>query len=741
LYQQEQISSSAMRLYNSQSCTPVATFVTGRKSPPKSYIPKEAYTRRASDSTTEDNSIYGHSFLYTGKTVKMRPKSSNSSPVGVKKQHYKASPKSFSYTTGTTASSVSVCDENIQTRVCSSEPFHFDIDLVKNLNPVENDDVPWDEEISRSSSSTLTSLISSKPSFSHERVRPSNPMISRSPFLTLSMSSEDFPWRSSEVSSVMLPSPCRVSRQHLTVADRSSSVWQNSSCQTPRHYNHHPIALSELECNDVRELPENLDFVEESKSRNNSNEKNSKDLNDGEVFTTDLSDFLTDTWIDFSFNSTESPFTSFIPIDPPSQPPSIAIEIKHPKAERDQMVLDKSNPFMKRLSQRLKKDGKTSFESLNLQRTSTNIPLQDRKIQREQNHHHISHITPPLKDKSDAHEVSDALLLVPSKIANPTLKAVSAFQPPVSKNIAKPLLGDLLQAKFHENHNSNELKLKRSHTEFFEYDTESESQSNNASDHDRDVLGPSTTLGIMFPAPTRDTAKFSKTFALKSSSASMEHVNGNNKIAKSAEHESVINRRKAYTNTTSKMPLDDVKRFHLNWDLHSNVRPNTIWALTLDETCWINNIQIDDSVSLGLFTAKNKQSSDDQRVAGKNKNVFYEVTSSKRVNQGEVIFAQGTYSLKDISRAVETMDISIFTADQIRDLVNLIATLEEQTVIRKHTAKPNYVYTNEWDELIAELQKLATPKKHLGAMLFMKTSLVTFDELRSSKYRVMLIFE
>lgn len=189
-----------MRLYNSESCTPVATVAPKKCPSPRSFVPAQGIKRSPS--------IRSPPVPRKSKQTTYRLGCQSPTP---RRLYYKNHPWLSHNDTVSTETSESF--DYITSR-CSSESFHFDIDVVKKTTSESTVQELCGESISKTSSSTLTT------DFSVDRQQPSVPLLLENKRVSSASDNHSFSdsedWRSGILSFSDLPPPCRVKYRQVS---------------------------------------------------------------------------------------------------------------------------------------------------------------------------------------------------------------------------------------------------------------------------------------------------------------------------------------------------------------------------------------------------------------------------------------------------------------------------------------------------------------------------------------------
>ncbi|KAL7568202.1 hypothetical protein ACA910_004204 [Epithemia clementina (nom. ined.)] len=185
----------------------------------------------------------------------------------------------------------------------------------------------------------------------------------------------------------------------------------------------------------------------------------------------------------------------------------------------------------------------------------------------------------------------------------------------------------------------------------------------------------------------------------------------------------------------TKPTLDPYRRFRVHWEPHDNVRSNTVWAMVHREKAWISEkIGKDHEEYNKLF----QEAKDPllKRAIKKEVNSFGltgTVIDAKRANNGGIVLARIKLSNHELARAIDGFDYDVLSADQIRALLPLLPTAEEEEKLRSSIAKAGgkHMLKSECEKFMASMLGIRHAKQKLDAMLFMKQFNVVIDGLKS----------
>ena len=184
----------------------------------------------------------------------------------------------------------------------------------------------------------------------------------------------------------------------------------------------------------------------------------------------------------------------------------------------------------------------------------------------------------------------------------------------------------------------------------------------------------------------------------------------------------------------TKPEVDPYRRFRVHWESHDNVRSNTVWAMVQRENRWTSgNMQLDLEEYNRLFQeAKDPLLKRHIKKEGK---LGATVIDAKRANNGGIVLARIKLSHHDIAKAIDGFDYDSLTADQIRALLPLLPTAEEEEKLRNNISKAGgkHMLKSECEKFMAAMLGVRQAKQKLDAMLFMKQFTVVIDGLKNGK--------
>jgi hypothetical protein len=179
---------------------------------------------------------------------------------------------------------------------------------------------------------------------------------------------------------------------------------------------------------------------------------------------------------------------------------------------------------------------------------------------------------------------------------------------------------------------------------------------------------------------------------------------------------------------------DPFRRFRIHWEAHTNVRSNTVWAMIGRDDQWLLNLAIDHDEMFTLFS-ETRDSAPHTRKPGQRKNNAnaVKVIDSKRAKNGGIILARIRMSYKEIVRAIDSMDETALTLEQIKGIGFLVPTLEEREALKRHIERSGEELTTECEKFMSEIISVEDPARNLEAMLFMKKFPFCVLELKNGK--------
>lgn len=185
-------------------------------------------------------------------------------------------------------------------------------------------------------------------------------------------------------------------------------------------------------------------------------------------------------------------------------------------------------------------------------------------------------------------------------------------------------------------------------------------------------------------------------------------------------------------------PQDPIQRFRIHWKTHNNTRSNTMWAMIGREDHWLADVSIDEEEMTALFQKERNQAPGVKRgnaSAPEKCGNAVQVVDSKRANNCGIILARIKLSYREIATAIDNIDGSALTLEQINGIAQYLPTKEETAALQSHidVSKSSQPFFVECEKFMSEIMRVKDAQKKVEAMLFMKRLPICIDELKSGK--------
>jgi len=173
------------------------------------------------------------------------------------------------------------------------------------------------------------------------------------------------------------------------------------------------------------------------------------------------------------------------------------------------------------------------------------------------------------------------------------------------------------------------------------------------------------------------------------------------------------------------LPKDNFRRTRLHWDTLGKVRSTSVWAL-VNKDPDVEKIVIDENEFAELFQAKMDPKGISSQIdtnSGKSRNAV-KVIDPKRANNGGIILARLKLTYDEMAMAVDKIEESVMTAEQIQGLIEYIPTKEEKQSLRKYmtsSGKDSSILFEELcecEKFMVAMMTVKHSKEKVRAMLF-----------------------
>lgn len=191
--------------------------------------------------------------------------------------------------------------------------------------------------------------------------------------------------------------------------------------------------------------------------------------------------------------------------------------------------------------------------------------------------------------------------------------------------------------------------------------------------------------------PLKDDPKYTKYFKMLKMGLPMGAVknslerDGLDPSVMDQDHNLPANNTEANKTREEKKPKDTHRRTRLHWDTVRKVRSNSLWA-KIDQDEELEDIMIDEDEFQELFQAELTPAAANKiRSTGNNKKgAAVRVIDSKRANNGGIILARLKITHDDMAEAVDRIDNSAISAEQMQNIVEYLPTSEERKALEEY---------------------------------------------------------
>ena len=194
---------------------------------------------------------------------------------------------------------------------------------------------------------------------------------------------------------------------------------------------------------------------------------------------------------------------------------------------------------------------------------------------------------------------------------------------------------------------------------------------------------------------------------------------------------------KEASTTSQEPPPDPVQRFRIHWETHTNVRSNTMWAMIGREVHWLAEVAVDEEEMTALFQKDRSPSKqkNDHTTSTDNESAV-RIIEPKRANNCGIILARIKLSYREIANAIDAIDDTALTLEQIIGITPFIPTTEEARALQDHikNSKNGPPFRVECEKFMAEIIRVENAKQKIEAMSFMKRLPICIEELKNGTF-------
>jgi len=181
-----------------------------------------------------------------------------------------------------------------------------------------------------------------------------------------------------------------------------------------------------------------------------------------------------------------------------------------------------------------------------------------------------------------------------------------------------------------------------------------------------------------------------------------------------------------------KKPKDTHRRTRLHWETLRKVRANSLWA-KINEDKELDDICIDEEEFTNLFQAEltpsqfGKGGSDGTTTSSpsrKKRGPSVQVIDPKRANNGGIVLARLKISQDDMADAVDKIDETLMTTEQVQGIVEYLPTDEEKKKLEAHMleggldAATKFDMLCECEKFMVAMMTVKHAKRKIRALLF-----------------------
>jgi hypothetical protein len=175
------------------------------------------------------------------------------------------------------------------------------------------------------------------------------------------------------------------------------------------------------------------------------------------------------------------------------------------------------------------------------------------------------------------------------------------------------------------------------------------------------------------------------------------------------------------------LPKDKFRRTRVHWDTLGKVLSNSLWALVSQDPD-VEKIEehLDENEFAELFQAEVGASGilvNKDNEASKKKNAV-KVIDPKRANNGGIILARLKLTYEEMATAIDSLDDSLMTAEQMQGILEYIPTKEEKHALRTYMTTSGKDSADAFDELcecekfMVAMMTVPHSKEKVRALLF-----------------------
>ena len=258
----------------------------------------------------------------------------------------------------------------------------------------------------------------------------------------------------------------------------------------------------------------------------------------------------------------------------------------------------------------------------------------------------------------------------------------------------------------------------------------------------RDELDPSIldmdhNKPLCLGTPLKDDPKFAKYFKMLKIGLPIDHVK--HAMARDGLDPSVMDQdhnlpAKTTEKKKEKKKKETHRRARLHWKSLGKIMKNSLWDTVQSE---VGGISIDEDEFEDLFQAELKASNVIKTPSSesKKKGAQVRVIDTKRANNGGIILARVKLTHDQMATAVDRIDASTLTAEQIENVIEYLPTKEERDALEKYMMQGGQDAAQKFDGLcecekfMVSMMTVKHAKRKIRALLFKLQFMTCMDSI------------
>eukprot|EP00977_Amphora_coffeiformis_P028651 scaffold36476_cov252-Amphora_coffeaeformis.AAC.1 len=192
----------------------------------------------------------------------------------------------------------------------------------------------------------------------------------------------------------------------------------------------------------------------------------------------------------------------------------------------------------------------------------------------------------------------------------------------------------------------------------------------------------------------------------------------------------------AYEETTKAKPATELRHFRIHWQPHSEVGTNTLWSKLQHDGIWMKEtIRVDENEFSVLFRQERMTPAPPLRNTTVESSLV-RVIDPKRANIGGIALSQIKLSYEHTAQAIDRMDCTALSMDQMKAILPYIPNSEEAVKLRQclRTAATADWFRCECERFMVAMLRVSDAEEKLQHMIFMNGFADVLENLKKGKH-------